>query len=497
MNKKEVLEAIENASNLRAAGKSAEAEIIYKNLVRANLRDAEVLTFVGAAYVSMNKLKKAKDCFERALNYNPLNPDFMINCAKIYYELGYFKKSKALFEKGVLKINNKSECFYFLSLISEAEKKLEESVRYILLCLDNPPFNIFYRKKALALIDSLLSNYLDDGRWQDALRYVEISLRYFPSEDNLKITKARCLCVQGNVVMGLKAFPKPNPDLTELKIPYWDGEINVSTKLLVRAEQGIGEQILFVTHLESLKDKVGSLSVECDARLVNILTQNFKDISFVPWSEPPHKEIIDHKFTSQVHMLKALSYVFDESLQKEKAKTQKLKNPMKNSSSIRKKFIGQDEKKIIGISWFSANTPMAEKKTIPVGELISIIPDNACIISLQYGIDRERAMDISKSLDGKLIFDEELDPLNDLDYFFDVVSACDLVICCSNSTAHVAGLLGVPCYVILSVNHNWHWFEEKSHSPWYPSVRLFRKERGENWSPVLESVRTLLSSNFS
>jgi ADP-heptose:LPS heptosyltransferase len=80
--------------------------------------------------------------------------------------------------------------------------------------------------------------------------------------------------------------------------------------------------------------------------------------------------------------------------------------------------------------------------------------------------------------------------LTDLDGFAAQVAALDLVITISNTTAHVAGALGVPCWVLLpsGLGENWYWFLDRDDSPWYPSVRLFRQSEPGVWTDVINNV---------
>jgi ADP-heptose:LPS heptosyltransferase len=76
-----------------------------------------------------------------------------------------------------------------------------------------------------------------------------------------------------------------------------------------------------------------------------------------------------------------------------------------------------------------------------------------------------------------------------------VMKHCDLVITSDTAIAHLAGALGVPVWVALKFVPDWRWMLERSDSPWYPSMRLFRQPRDGDWESVFEeiakSVRTL------
>jgi hypothetical protein len=83
----------------------------------------------------------------------------------------------------------------------------------------------------------------------------------------------------------------------------------------------------------------------------------------------------------------------------------------------------------------------------------------------------------------------EMEDFNDSAAF---ITQLDLVISVCTSTAHLAGALGVPCWVPLDVNPHWVWLLEREDSPWYPRTRLFRQRRYLEWEPVLQNLHEAL-----
>jgi ADP-heptose:LPS heptosyltransferase len=69
-----------------------------------------------------------------------------------------------------------------------------------------------------------------------------------------------------------------------------------------------------------------------------------------------------------------------------------------------------------------------------------------------------------------------------------LLQSMDLVITVCTSAAHLAGSLGVQTWALLDVNPHWVWMTERSDSPWYPSIRLYRQQKFGQWTPVLEQV---------
>jgi len=69
-----------------------------------------------------------------------------------------------------------------------------------------------------------------------------------------------------------------------------------------------------------------------------------------------------------------------------------------------------------------------------------------------------------------------------------LLRALDLLICVDSIPAHLAGALGVPVWLLLSADADWPWGKQRNHSPWYPTMRLFRQSQEMVWQPVMERV---------
>jgi len=68
----------------------------------------------------------------------------------------------------------------------------------------------------------------------------------------------------------------------------------------------------------------------------------------------------------------------------------------------------------------------------------------------------------------------------------------DLLISVDTGVAHLAGALGRPVWVMLPWICDWRWLRDRSDTPWYPSMRLFRQPKLADWNPVFSNVRSAL-----
>jgi hypothetical protein len=77
------------------------------------------------------------------------------------------------------------------------------------------------------------------------------------------------------------------------------------------------------------------------------------------------------------------------------------------------------------------------------------------------------------------------------------ISAMDLVISVDTSVAHLAGALGRPVWTLLPHAPDWRWMLDRTDSPWYPSMRLFRQETRGDWAGVVSRVIAELRQTVS
>jgi hypothetical protein len=69
---------------------------------------------------------------------------------------------------------------------------------------------------------------------------------------------------------------------------------------------------------------------------------------------------------------------------------------------------------------------------------------------------------------------------------------CDLTITVDTAIAHLAGSLGMPVWLLLSVRSDWRWLRDRTDTGWYPSMTIFRQAVLDDWTELLGRVRSRL-----
>ena len=115
-------------------------------------------------------------------------------------------------------------------------------------------------------------------------------------------------------------------------------------------------------------------------------------------------------------------------------------------------------------------------------------PIEWCLFGLQKGPAREQIRDVARLFavtDLGATLDEAAGAFVDTAA---VMKNLDLVISTDTAVAHLAGALGVPVWVALSVGPDWRWLLGREDCPWYPTMRLFRQSRLHDWDEVFERM---------
>jgi hypothetical protein len=151
-----------------------------------------------------------------------------------------------------------------------------------------------------------------------------------------------------------------------------------------------------------------------------------------------------------------------------------------------------DGRRLVGLAWYTKNSKTGRFRSLDLSLLLPLFarPDIRWV-SLQYG-DPGILENQAAAAGAPILIDRSVDQLSDLDIFAAQVAAMDMVITIDNSTAHLAGALGVPVWVLLPFAPDWRWLLGRDDCPWYPTMRLFRQTELGNWQSVVERIKSSL-----
>ena len=144
---------------------------------------------------------------------------------------------------------------------------------------------------------------------------------------------------------------------------------------------------------------------------------------------------------------------------------------------------------VVGLSWVSKSPLYGMFKTAQLIDFESVLRLPRCrYVDLQYGDTLAEREAVSQSAGIRVERLADIDNTNDLDGLAALITACDVVVTVSNTTAHLAGALGKPTllFVPQSGGRLWYWFNERADSPWYPHMRIRRQKVGQSWKALVD-----------
>ncbi|HKD37859.1 MAG TPA: tetratricopeptide repeat protein, partial [Pirellulales bacterium] len=277
--------------------------------------------------------------------------------------------------------------------------------------------------------------------------------------------------------------------------PRWQGEPLDGRTILVHAEQGIGDEILFASCIPDLIARGGRTIVICESRLERLFARSFPESIVYGFARRKDRKgiAIEEKIDFQIPM-GSLPLVFRPSRERFPERERFLVPDSAKQSEWRARLGALGPGLKVGISWRAGGLPSERRKrTTGLENWRDVFAVGGVqFVNLQYGEAAEEITAAARKLGATIHDPPGADPLVDLDALAAKIAALDLVISVGNATVHLAGALGVTAWAVLPKVPGWRWQIAGSESPWYSSVRLFRQRERGDWTPVFAEIATAL-----
>lgn len=455
---------------------------------------AKVHCGLGVSLADMGCFEEAIDAYRKALVLREDYPDALNNIGVAYQKTGDLDKSRRALERARELAPDMAEAANNLALVhrglgrtDQALPLLEESLRLDPRYLD-----------ALCNIGNL---WREEQRADIALVHLDEAVRCHPDNALPHWNRSHALLVAGRLAEGWEEyewrwrwneFPgpwRPHPQ------PLWEGESPEGRTILVHGEQGPGDLILYGSMLPDLIALGAKVIFEVEERMVPLFRRSMPGLVAVPMLPEPVPETRVPEIAWRIP-LASLARRFRRDFAAFPQRASYLRADPDLTARLRARYRGLGGRMVVGISWRSKNLEIGEEKSTRLVDWAAILKaPGARFVNLQYGDCADEIAEARRDLGVEVFADAEIDPLRDMDAFAAQVAAMDLVISVSNSTAHTAGALGVPVWVMLPRGRGLlhFWYFDREDSPWYPSARLFRQAARGDWRPVIDTVAAVLA----
>jgi hypothetical protein len=274
-----------------------------------------------------------------------------------------------------------------------------------------------------------------------------------------------------------KAMGIPERGFSE---PHWAGEDLCGRRILVHAEQGLGDAIQFVRYVPMLRERGASVILEAPRGL----TPLFAGIAdAVVEAGAPLPDFDCHA------PLLSLPRGFGTRLSDIPAAVPYLRVPEDRVRKWRER-LGPARRRRVGLVWAgSATHPINSERSIAARLFrpLARIPDIE-LFSLQKGPEAGQIAELA----GCGVIPLE-DFANDILDTAAILTELDLLVTVDTMVAHLAGALGRPVWTLLATRSDWRWMLDRPDTPWYPTMRLFRQSRRGDWTGPIDSLVEALS----
>jgi len=443
---------------------------------------------MGLCYAYLEKTEEAVTHYKKALELNPRHANSMNNLGAIYFDRKELDKAEELYLKALACQPNNNNAMSNLGNVLFAKNKTEDALACYWSAVTMEPGEDVVFNKASAY-NNIGFVHLEDRKINDSFKFFDKAIEVDPTYTEAYFNKARGYLLTGDFENGWinyeyrikrKEFGKRKflkPRLTEQ-------DVNGKT-IYVYTEQGLGDTIQFIRYLPLLKQKGAKIIFECNKKIVPMFA-DYKGFDVI--TEQISDDEPKYEYDYHIPLLSLPSY-FNTNLSNIPGGVPYV-FAKKELVEYWSQIINKDKNFKIGIVWAGNPGHIRDKdRSCKLGDFLPVFSiQGATVYIIQKGDAKFQARDILYPYVNMNDYNfDEKEP------FFDtaaIMENLDLIITVDTSIAHLAGAMNRPVWVLLSYIPDWRWMLDRSDTPWYPSMRLYRQEKAGDWSPVFATIKT-------
>jgi tetratricopeptide (TPR) repeat protein len=447
-------EFLNNLGVLLRADKQTEAAIaIYQRAISAGPGMLEAYCNLADLLRSVGQQQQAIEVCRRGLAVGPDFPELHLSYANALHELGQVDQAISIYRRALELRPDWPEPLSNLGLALPLRQRFDEAI-------DCCRRAIAGREDYAAAHANLALVLLLLGKWRDGWR--EYEWRYRST-----------------------TFPNAHRFAAG---PHWDGSDLNGRTILLRFEQGVGDTIQFVRYLPQVIARGGSVILEVPLELRRLLEgENSCGVAVITENAvplPPFDVLLP--LMSLPHVLGD----FD---------LDAIPKPpyLKADPTLQRQWqtrLSEDKQRKIGLAW--AGNPKHQRdrsRSIQLSMFAPLADERLRFYSLQFGPPAAQASSPPAGM--KLI-----DMTGDIRDFADtaaLLAELDLIISVDTAVAHLAGAMGKPVWLLLPLVPDFRWLLERTDTPWYPTMRLFRQKIDGDWNePISRIAQELRQRNW-
>jgi tetratricopeptide (TPR) repeat protein len=266
--------------------------------------------------------------------------------------------------------------------------------------------------------------------------------------------------------------------------PRWPGELLNGKRILLHAEQGLGDTIQFSRYVSLVAARGGQILLQVQPPALRLMQSLAAVRTGVAEVLPLGAQLPEFDCECPLMSLPAIFRTTMESVPWQGAYLEA--DPSLAAEKRRPYPVTRQRALRVGLAW--AGNPNYKADHLRSVKLVTLLPllrtPDVTWISLQKGTP---AKELS-ALPGEVRVFDGSSRESDLAETAALVDSLDLVVTTDTCIAHLAGAMGKPVWILLPYLADWRWMQETETTPWYPTARLCRQSTPGDWAGVLSRV---------
>ena len=447
----------------------------------------------AAAWLRLGNIKKARGhfeeaiaCYRSAVEFDPAYADAHCQLAFLLFKLGRYPESRASHDAALAVKPDFPEARHNLGLLLLETGYVQEALQCFRHALELRPGTV----ETQACIAHALR---DLGQLDDALAQYDAVLAAAPDFGDAVINRCHTLLMRENYASAWRAyehrFAAAGVEARAFPCPQWQGEPLAGRRLLVYAEQGLGDEVMFASCLPDLQASGVQIVLECSSRLAPLFARSFPRAVVHGGGKSDATAWLDR--------LPSMDY---------QTAIGSLPRHLRNTAAAFPRhsgYLSADSRRVefwqqrcaelgtglrIGVAWRGGSLRTRQfLRSLPLDEWLPVLRQPGCsFVSLQYGDHAAELAGLQR--DHGITVHDQAAQFADLDELAAAIAALDLIISVDNTVVHLAGALGRSVWVLLPHAPESRYPRCGSALRWYPSARLFRQPQPRMWQPVIGQV---------
>ena len=482
----------EQAAQQYAQGRVDDAARLLEQAITAKHDFASAHLLLGQIQQRRGELEDAADCYALASAFAPDCAEPHIRLGALSLEQGRADEALERFERALAADPRSADAHSNLGyvLLRHFENVIE-GARHVEAALEIDPHH------QDALCNRVMALQYQ-GRLAEALALSEALLAHAPDEQ-LRLNRSLMLLSLGDFARGWDEYEarkrvEPGGDRRPSAWPEWNGEPLAGKTILVRAEQGLGDQVMFASCVPDVCASAQRCIIESDPRLTPLFARSFAQAHCYDAREGAADWLQQGFVPDCAVSMGSLPRFFRRDISAFPRHAGYLRADPARIERWQAKLAELPGAMKVGVSWRGGvRSSRRTLRSIDIEQWLPVLRVPAVeFVSLQYGDCREELEHLGRT-HGIRIHHWQ-DAIYDYDETAALACALDMVISVQTAAVHLAGALGQTTWALIAAIPEWRYLASGEAMPWYPSVRLIRQRKLDDWAPVLEQVAHELAS---